>query len=113
MAGFYVRRVKRSTPGGFAWVGPIRSERQAEREAATWNAAGAPDCGSPDDGVPYDAVVLPSSPDVRRQVQEWQASVQARRDGYYARGFQTAGHVIAPTIGDDPRFTHGRFSPRI
>jgi hypothetical protein len=52
--------VKRSTDTRDGWTGPIRSERQADREAAAWVAAG------------WSAEVVPSSPEVKREVRAWQ-----------------------------------------
>lgn len=42
------------------WTGPIRSERQAEREAQAWREAG------------HSATVEPSTPDVRKRARTWQ-----------------------------------------
>jgi hypothetical protein len=44
------------------WTGPIRSERQAGREAAAWQSAG------------WATVIMPSSRDVRAAVRAWEAS---------------------------------------
>lgn len=56
---FYVRRT-----GGF--TGPIRSSRQAEREAAAWRSCG------------QHATVEPSSPKLRREVRDWQREADIR-----------------------------------
>jgi hypothetical protein len=41
------------------WTGPIRSAKQAEREATAWRDVG------------WSAEVLPSTPEVRAQVRAW------------------------------------------
>jgi hypothetical protein len=61
---FYVKRRKAS--GESAWVGPIRSERQARREQAAWKEAGQP------------AVVFPSTPAVRAEVRAWERAKRNR-----------------------------------
>ena len=69
---FYVRRL---TPlGRLGWTGPIRSRRQAEREAQAWRDAGCL------------ADVLPNTPDVRAQVRAWQrlGEEERRRRGWDA-----------------------------
>ena len=69
---FYVRRL---TPlGRLGWTGPIRSRRQAEREAQAWRDAG------------WFADVLPNTPDVRTQVRAWQRlrEEERRRPGWDA-----------------------------
>jgi hypothetical protein len=69
---FYVRRL---TPlGRLGWTGPIRSRRQAEREAQAWRDAG------------WFADVLPNTPDVRAQVRAWQRlrEEERRRPGWDA-----------------------------
>lgn len=53
---FYVKRIHNGVTG---WTGPIRSERQAGREADAWRAAGRV------------AEVLPTSPEVRAEVGAW------------------------------------------
>lgn len=55
---FYVRRV--TSAGRVAWTGPIRSERQAGREAQAWRDAGR------------SAEVVESTADVRAQVRAWE-----------------------------------------
>jgi len=57
--------VKRTTSYGHGWTGPIRSARQAEREAQAWRNYGTA------------AEVLESTAHVRAQVREWEHS---RRD---------------------------------
>lgn len=37
---YYVKRTSKSSPVGFSYVGPIRSESQAEKERDAWLAAG-------------------------------------------------------------------------
>jgi hypothetical protein len=60
---FYVRRTR--ADGEVGWTGPIRSERQAERERDAWR-----DCGR-------EAEVVPSTPEVRAEVRAWErAKVQ-------------------------------------
>ena len=46
------------------WVGPIRSPRQARREAAAWQSAG------------WAAEVVPATPEARREVRAWQTAVR-------------------------------------
>jgi hypothetical protein len=71
---YYVRRDKPGTPGGYAYVGPIRSARQAGREAEAWN-----DAGREAENPPYNAVVMLSTPEVRAAVRAWVKAVNARR----------------------------------
>jgi hypothetical protein len=52
--------VKRERDGRTGWTGPIRSGNQADREAQAWNDAG------------WLATVWPSTPEVRKQVREWE-----------------------------------------
>jgi hypothetical protein len=52
--------VKRSRDGRDGWTGPIRSPRQAAKEAAAWIDAG------------WTAQVVDSTPDVKREVRAWQ-----------------------------------------
>ena len=61
----YVRRTK--PDGRHAWVGPIRSAAQAEKERAAWESAGQP------------AAVFPSSPEVQALVRLWERSVRGVR----------------------------------
>jgi hypothetical protein len=49
---------------GFAYVGPIRSERQAEKEAAAWISCG------------HTAEVQPSNPAVRADVRAWTRAIR-------------------------------------
>ena len=59
--------VQRSHPDGrHGWVGPIRSARQAEREAQAWRDAD------------WSAEVLTSTPEVRAQVRAWEREKLAR-----------------------------------
>jgi len=62
---FYVRRMKaeRFEPTRLEWVGPIRSDKQAQKERDAWR-----ECG-------WDATVFESSPDVRATVRAWQKEV--------------------------------------
>ena len=55
------------------WVGLIRSERQALKEAATWEAA------EDSFGNHWSADVFHSCADVKRRVREWQKEVKERR----------------------------------
>ena len=61
---FYVRRT-RIADGRVGWVGPIRSERRALREADAWNISTA---RTP---AEWTAVVLPSTPKLRAEVRAW------------------------------------------
>lgn len=65
---FYVER-SRVSPAGHGWTGPVRSERQAHREAGAWADAG------------WAAVVHPSTPQIRARVREWQRAADKRRAG--------------------------------
>jgi hypothetical protein len=49
---------------GYAFVGPIRSERQAQREADAWQSCR------------HSAQLLPSSPLVRAEVRAWQRRIR-------------------------------------
>lgn len=53
---FYVRREGSS----IGWTGPIRSEKQANREADAWRSVG------------WSATVEPSTPEIRKQIREWE-----------------------------------------
>jgi hypothetical protein len=57
-SSFYVERV--APTGRIGWTGPIRSERQARREADAWRGSG------------WSAVVRPTSPEVRAKVRAWE-----------------------------------------
>jgi hypothetical protein len=59
--------VKRTRGDAVGWVGPIRSERQAYREADAWRQAG------------WHAVVRVSAPDVRAAVRAWQRAADASK----------------------------------
>jgi hypothetical protein len=65
---YYVRRDKPSTPGGYAYVGPIKTHSQAIREVNAWNA-----CDST-----YDAVALESTVVLRARVAAWRRAVRNR-----------------------------------
>jgi hypothetical protein len=56
--------VERERSGAVGWVGPIRSGRQADREATAWQDVG------------WHAVAVPTSPEVRTAVLEWVKSVK-------------------------------------
>jgi hypothetical protein len=47
------------------WTGPIRNERQAQRERGAWDSAG------------WTARVVPSSATVRAEVRAWEAGRQS------------------------------------
>ena len=64
---FYVRR-SRASDGRPGWTGPIRSERQAGREAEAWQSVG------------WFAEVVPSTAEVRAQARAWQRAVEARQN---------------------------------
>lgn len=66
---YYVRRDKPGTPGGHAYVGPIKTERQAYKEVDAWNGS----------DPAYNAVALVSTPVVRSYVRAWQKAVRERR----------------------------------
>jgi hypothetical protein len=56
---FYVKRTH--TDGRSGWVGPIRSERQAAKEAAAWESDGG-----------WVAWVEESTPAIKCEVRAWQ-----------------------------------------
>lgn len=59
--------VKRTNPQGrVGWTGPIRSDRQAQREADAWLDAG------------WEAEVHPSTPAVKAEVRAWEKAKAAR-----------------------------------
>lgn len=62
---FYVRRTNED--GREGWVGPIRSEAQADREVAAWR-----ECGWSADRVPV-------TTESRAEVKAWMAAVKAAR----------------------------------
>jgi hypothetical protein len=62
---FYVERESEHNPTGLAYVGPIRSAVQAERERQAWE-----DCGHP-------ATVLESGPETRAKVRAWEKAKRA------------------------------------
>jgi hypothetical protein len=55
---YYVRRIHADGRNGF--IGSIRSERQANKEANAWRSAG------------WSAEVLPNSPALRRVIRDWE-----------------------------------------
>lgn len=63
---FYVKRERTPVPPynrhDVGWVGPIRSARQAEREAQAWRDAA------------WAASVHPTSPETRAEVRAWERS---------------------------------------
>lgn len=67
---FYVKRERTDRVG---WTGPIRSQRQAEREAEAWRDAF------------WTATVIQSTPEVRQQIRQWEKdriSTQLNRLGF-------------------------------
>lgn len=64
---FYVRRVNTGT-GREGWVGPIRSERQAHREALAWEA------DTDSHGNYWSADVFVSCPEIKARVRAWEKS---------------------------------------
>lgn len=60
---YYIRRSKADRKG---WTGPIRSERQADREVAAWQSIG------------WDARREVSTPEVRAEVRTWERTVRAQ-----------------------------------
>jgi hypothetical protein len=65
MASHWVRRRFGERAG---WTGPIRSARQAAKEADAWRSVG------------WDAEVVESTPAVRAEVRAWVKSVGATRE---------------------------------
>ena len=61
--------VQRTSPAGRpGWTGPIRSSRQAQREAAAWQSIG------------WTAEVVVSTPEVKAAVRAWERDVKQRRE---------------------------------
>jgi hypothetical protein len=60
--------VKRSSGTRQGWTGPIRSERQADREVAAWQSAG------------WTAERVNSTPEIRREVSTWQKEANRNRN---------------------------------
>lgn len=58
---YYVSRV-RFYPYRIGWTEPIRSPRQAEKERQAWQDAG------------WIATVVPSTPQVRKEIRAWEKS---------------------------------------
>jgi hypothetical protein len=56
---------------GYAYVGPIRAEKQAHKEAEAWISCG------------HTAEVLESSPAVRADVRAWDKTIHAIRFGTF------------------------------
>jgi protein gp37 len=71
MMTYYVKRYRHSTERT-AWVGPIRSERQAEREAQAWR-----DARDSFDRADWTAEVHESTPEIRREVRAWQREARS------------------------------------
>ncbi len=69
---FYVKRGRTEdsyVTGPFwytGWTGPIRSERQAHREAAAWRDAG------------WIADIVQSTPEIRAEVRVWERETKTR-----------------------------------
>jgi hypothetical protein len=77
MPSFYVKRkspvgrvdgYNMLIPQTIGWTGPIHSERQADREAKAWL-----DCG-------WTAEVVPSTPEVRKQIRVWERNRNTPRE---------------------------------
>lgn len=66
---FYVRRTSQRNPAGMAFVGPIRSAAQAERERDAWA-----ECGE-------QAEVLEATAEVRSLVRRWDRVTHAADAG--------------------------------
>jgi len=62
---YFVERHSDHNPTGLAYVGPIRSKAQAERERDAWVDAGHP------------ATVLESGPETRAKVRAWEKAKRA------------------------------------
>lgn len=62
---YYVKRSGGSL--GYAFVGPIRTEKQALKEVEAWRGAG------------HAAELLPVTPQSRSEVRAWQKAIKARR----------------------------------
>ena len=62
---FYIER-SRAYPARHGYTGPIRSARQARREQDAWRDAG------------WTAIILPSTPEIRRAVRAWQREADKR-----------------------------------
>jgi hypothetical protein len=75
-ASFYVRR-ERSFDGRVGWTGPIRGLTQANREADAWDQAETLNPATGQHERAWEAEVLPSTPETRRRVREWQRDRQA------------------------------------
>lgn len=61
---YYVRR-HRTTSTADSFTGPIRTERQAQREAAAWNDSTEGE---------WVATVEPSTPTLRAEIRAWEKS---------------------------------------
>lgn len=61
----YVKRTNPETDR-VGWTGPIRNDKQAEREATAWRDAG------------WAAEVHPSTPEIRAQVRAWEKAKAQR-----------------------------------
>lgn len=66
VASWYVKRERGTRVG---WVGPIRSEAQADREVAAWTN---PDPHRWGEAGPWTAAKYPTSPQVRAEVRAWE-----------------------------------------
>jgi hypothetical protein len=62
---WYIER-SRAYPAAYGYTGPIRSVRQALREQQAWSEAG------------WAAVMLPSTPEIRKMVRAWQREADKR-----------------------------------
>ena len=63
---FYVFRER--ADGRDGWVGPIRSEKQAHKEAAAWQSCG------------WESEVCASDPFIRALVRDWEKRVRQNRE---------------------------------
>ena len=57
--------VRRDRDGRESWTGPLRSERQADREAQAWRDAG------------WYATVEPATPEIKAEVRAWEKTKRA------------------------------------
>lgn len=71
---------------GYAWVGPIRSERQARKEVAAWVSCG------------LTAELFETSPAVRAEVRSWEKTIHAMRFGTFP-GWPVHAALEGKTIG--------------
>lgn len=65
---YYVSRPSTRDEGELSWVGPLRTAKQAHKEATAWVSTGA-----------YPVRVHESTPEVRKQVRDFQKRASNRR----------------------------------